>query len=168
MDRMAGHGLTGLEMGQIDWKCLETFSKWVRHHQVSWSSSIRFFFKERKYWGWIHIMKGKNELLLRIWQIIWSFTLLKFTVCAFILDFSGISFVCLIAWFAWAGLVRLRGLPDIRHSLISGWEVVPDLPEQDFWSCSKKLGTSSSLINPAQVIRQSGKLSKSVKSQRLE
>ena len=29
------------------------------------------------------------------------------------LDFSRISFVCLIAWFAWAGLIRLRVLPDM-------------------------------------------------------
>ena len=26
---------------------------------------------------------------------------------------------------------------SIRHSLISGWEVAPDLPEQYFWSCSE-------------------------------
>ena len=30
-----------------------------------------------------------------------------------VLDFSQISYVCLIAWFAWPGLIRLRGLPDL-------------------------------------------------------
>ena len=79
-----------------------------------------------------------GHVTLDTWHItgggIWTFSQ-NFSFLA--LDFSRISFVCLIAWFAWAGLIRLRGLPDIRHSLISGWEVVPDLPEQDFRSCSK-------------------------------
>ena len=30
-------------------------------------------------------------------------------------DLSWISFVCLIAWFAWAGLIRLRGLPYLSR-----------------------------------------------------
>ena len=48
-----------------------------------------------------------------------------------VLDFSQISFVCLIAWFDWAGLIRLRDLPDLPEHDWSGWEGVPDLPEQD-------------------------------------
>ena len=49
------------------------------------------------------------------------------------LDFSKISFVCLIAWFAWARLIRLLGLPDCTEQDLSGWNGLPDLPEQD-WS----------------------------------
>ena len=49
------------------------------------------------------------------------------------LDFSQISFVCIITWFAWAGLIRLKGLPNLTEQDWSGWEGVPDLTEQD-WS----------------------------------
>ena len=52
---------------------------------------------------------------------------------AVLVDFSQISFVCLIAWFAWAGLIRLGGLPDLPEHEWSDWNGLPDLPEQE-WS----------------------------------
>ena len=48
-------------------------------------------------------------------------------------DFSKISFVCLIAWFAWGGFIRLGGLPDLLEQDWSGCKGLPDLPEKD-WS----------------------------------
>ena len=74
------------------------------------------------------------------------------------LDFSQISFVCLIAWFAWAGLIRLRGLPDLPEQDWSGWEGVPDLPEQDWSGWEECLICMSRIFGPAQKIRRSGKL----------
>ena len=88
------------------------------------------------------------------------------------LDFSQISFVCLIAWFAWAGLIRLRGLldlpgqdwsgwegvPDLPEQDWSGWEGLPDLPEQDWSGWEGCLICMSRIFGPAQKIRRSGKL----------
>ena len=34
-------------------------------------------------------------------------------------------------------LILIWHVPDQSGIAWSGWEVVPDLPEQDFWSCSK-------------------------------
>ena len=51
------------------------------------------------------------------------------------------------AWFVWAGLIRRRVLSDLPELDWSVSEGVPNLPEQNFWSCSEKLCTSSSLID---------------------
>ena len=66
------------------------------------------------------------------------------------------------------GLIWMRGVPDLLEQDLSAWEGVPDLPEQDLFSYLRILGTSSSLINPPQAIRQSGKLLRSGKTQRLK
>ena len=50
-------------------------------------------------------------------------------------DFSQISFVCLIKWFSWAGLIGLEGLPVLPEHDWSGWN---GLPEQDWVFPSKK------------------------------
>ena len=49
-------------------------------------------------------------------------------------DFSQISFVCLITWFAWAGLIRLKGLPDIRHAWFWSDSCLIDPAATWFWS----------------------------------
>ena len=79
--------------------------------------------------GWLHVMVS-IEISVKL-------------PLTFSLDFSQISFICLIAWFALAGLIRLKGLPDIKHSLISGWEGVPDLTEQNFFILLRKPGNQA-------------------------
>ena len=49
-------------------------------------------------------------------------------------DFSQISYICLIAWFAWAGLIRPRGLPDIRHAWFWSGSSLIDQAAAWFWS----------------------------------
>ena len=44
-------------------------------------------------------------------------------VQTFYIDFSQISFVFLIALFAWAGLIRRGDLPDTPEQDWSGWEI---------------------------------------------
>ena len=62
----------------------------------------------------------------------WIYETMHFSIW-FHLDFSQISFVCLMAWFAWAALIRLGRFLDLPEQDWSGWNVLSDFPEQD-WS----------------------------------
>ena len=76
-----------------------------------------------------HFNNNKKQII----KCNWSY--LSIWVPALSVDVSEISFSCLIAWFAWEGLIRLGGLPDLPEQDWSRWNSLPDLPEQDLFSC---------------------------------
>ena len=52
-----------------------------------------------------------------------------------------------LAWFAWAGLIRLEWFAWFAWAGLIRLGRVPDLPEQDWWSCSGKSGNQANNQN---------------------
>ena len=87
-------------------------------------------------------------------------------ICGEPLDFAQIFVVRPIAWFAWAGLISLGGLPDLPEQDWSVWNGLPDLPEQDWSVWEGCLICLSRIHDPAQAnqaIRQTTKFSEKSK-----
>ena len=84
------------------------------------------------------ISRPSSEPIARIF--INFFFLPDYLICRSRIDQAG-----RLAWFAWAGLIRLEWFAWFAWAGLIRLERVPDLLEQDWWSCLGKFGNQANI-----------------------